>query len=155
MIIKQSQVVVRGRKQNTVYAFSRIQYTYIIRNVKVMMIIKSVYWSAWQQLREITSKHWRNKTHWYRRSEQIKRWREIHEELITQEHQDYEQILLTVLGRRLWNMIEKNGFDCTYIEIFTHRFGSIGAPSRRTVFIRGTDTQLWEVLNIASRNTKT
>jgi hypothetical protein len=48
---------------------------------------------------------------------------------------------------------ERNGSDCKYVEIFTHRVGSIGAPSR-TVFIRGTDTKQLEVLNIAGRNTK-
>jgi hypothetical protein len=36
------------------------------------------------------------------------------------------------------NAIERNGSDCTYVEIFTHEVGSIGAPSRRTVFITGT-----------------
>jgi hypothetical protein len=29
--------------------------------------------------------------------------------------------------------------------MFTHRIGSEGAPSRRTVFIRGTNTKQWEV----------
>jgi hypothetical protein len=38
------------------------------------------------------------------------------------------------------NVIERNGPDC-YVEIFTHRFGSIGAPSRRTVFFRGSNTK--------------
>jgi hypothetical protein len=50
-------------------------------------------------------------------------------------------------------VIERNGSDCKYIEIFIHRVGSIGAPSR-TVFIRGTNTKQWEVPNIGSRNTK-
>jgi hypothetical protein len=36
------------------------------------------------------------------------------------------------------NVVERNGSDCKYVEIFTHRVGSIGAPSRRTVFIKGT-----------------
>jgi hypothetical protein len=35
-------------------------------------------------------------------------------------------------------MIERNGYDCKYVEIFTHCVFSIGAPSR-TVFIRGTN----------------
>jgi hypothetical protein len=52
-------------------------------------------------------------------------------------------------------MIERNGSDCKYVEIFTHHVGSIGAPSRRTVFIRGTNTKLWEAPNIASRKKKT
>jgi hypothetical protein len=38
-------------------------------------------------------------------------------------------------------MIERNGSDCKYVEIFTHRVGSIGAPSRRTVFVRETSTK--------------
>jgi hypothetical protein len=52
------------------------------------------------------------------------------------------------------NMVERNGFNCKYVEIFTHRVGSIGAPSRRTVFIRGTNSKQWEVLKIAGRNTE-
>jgi hypothetical protein len=52
------------------------------------------------------------------------------------------------------NVIERNGSTCKYVEIFTHRVGSIGAPSRRTVFIRGTTTKQWEVSKIAGRNTK-
>jgi hypothetical protein len=52
------------------------------------------------------------------------------------------------------NVIERNGSDCKYVEIFTHHVGSIGARSRRTVFIRGTNTKQPEVPNIASRNTK-
>jgi hypothetical protein len=51
-------------------------------------------------------------------------------------------------------VIERNGSDCKYVEIFTHRVGSIGAPSRRTVFIRGSDTKQWEVRKIAGRNRK-
>jgi hypothetical protein len=38
------------------------------------------------------------------------------------------------------NVIERNVSDCKYVEIFTHRVGSIGAPSR-IVFIRGTNTE--------------
>jgi hypothetical protein len=52
------------------------------------------------------------------------------------------------------NMIERNGSDCKYVEIFTHRLGSIGAPSRRTVFIRGTNTKQLAVPKIAGKNTK-
>jgi hypothetical protein len=48
-------------------------------------------------------------------------------------------------------MIERNGSDCKYVEIFTHRVGSIGAPSR-TVFIKGTNTKQCEVTKIAGRN---
>jgi hypothetical protein len=52
------------------------------------------------------------------------------------------------------NVIERNNSDCKYVEIFTHRVGSIGAPSRRTLFIRGTNTKQREVPKIAGRNTK-
>jgi hypothetical protein len=53
------------------------------------------------------------------------------------------------------NVIERNGSDCNYVKIFTHRVGSIGAPSRWTVFIRGTKIKQLEVPKIAGRNTKT
>jgi hypothetical protein len=33
------------------------------------------------------------------------------------------------------NVIERNGSDCKYGEIFTHRVGSTGAMSRRTIFL--------------------
>jgi vacuolar-type H+-ATPase subunit B/Vma2 len=33
------------------------------------------------------------------------------------------------------NVFERNGYECKYVEIFTHRFGSTGAPDRRTMFI--------------------
>jgi hypothetical protein len=49
---------------------------------------------------------------------------------------------------------ERNVSDYKYVEIFTHRAGSIGAPSR-TVFIRGTNTKQLEVPKTAGRNTKT
>jgi hypothetical protein len=49
-------------------------------------------------------------------------------------------------------MIDRNGSDCKYVEIFTHHVGSIGAPSRRTVFISGTNT---EAPVATSRNRKT
>jgi hypothetical protein len=52
------------------------------------------------------------------------------------------------------NVIERNGSECKYVEISTHRVGSIGAPSRRTVFIRGTNTKQLEVHKIVGRNTK-
>jgi hypothetical protein len=51
-------------------------------------------------------------------------------------------------------VIERNGSECKFVEIFTHRVGSIGAPSRRTVFIRGTNTKQLEVPKIVGRNTK-
>jgi hypothetical protein len=51
-------------------------------------------------------------------------------------------------------VIERNGSECKYVEIFTHHFGSIGAPSRRTVFTRGTNTKQLEVPKIVGRNTK-
>jgi hypothetical protein len=50
-------------------------------------------------------------------------------------------------------MIERNGSEYKYVEIFTHRVGSTGAQSR-TVFIRGANTKQWEVPKIADRNTK-
>jgi hypothetical protein len=50
--------------------------------------------------------------------------------------------------------VSERNSDCKYVEIFTHRVGSIGAPSRRTVFIRGTNTKQLEVPKIAGRNTK-
>jgi hypothetical protein len=43
---------------------------------------------------------------------------------------------------------------CKYVEIFTHHVGSIGAPSRRTVFVRGTSAEQRESPEIAGRNTK-
>jgi hypothetical protein len=51
-------------------------------------------------------------------------------------------------------VIERNGSDCKYVEIFTHRVSSIDAPSRRTVFIRGRNSKQWEVPKIAGRNTE-
>jgi hypothetical protein len=53
-------------------------------------------------------------------------------------------------------MIERNCSDSkySYVEIFTHRVGSIGAPSGRTVFITETNTKQREVPKIAGRNTK-
>jgi hypothetical protein len=50
------------------------------------------------------------------------------------------------------NMIERNGTDCKYVELFTHRVGSIGAPSRRTVFIRGINTKQFEIPKIAVKD---
>jgi predicted nucleotidyltransferase len=49
--------------------------------------------------------------------------------------------------------IERNGSDCKYVKIFTHRVGSIGAAIR-TVFVRGTNTKQWDVPKIAGRDTK-
>jgi hypothetical protein len=43
---------------------------------------------------------------------------------------------------------------CKYVEIFTHHVGSIGAPSRRTVFVRGRSAEQRESPEIAGRNTK-
>jgi hypothetical protein len=37
------------------------------------------------------------------------------------------------------DVIERNRYDYKYVEIFEHRVGSTGAPSRRTVFVRGTN----------------
>jgi hypothetical protein len=44
-------------------------------------------------------------------------------------------------------MMERNRSDCKYVEIFTHHVGSLGAPSRGTVF-RGTNAKSREVSNI-------
>jgi ribosomal protein L14E/L6E/L27E len=52
-------------------------------------------------------------------------------------------------------MIERNRPKCNHVEIFTHYAGSVDAPSRRTVYLRGTKTKLHEVPDIMSRNTKT
>jgi hypothetical protein len=52
------------------------------------------------------------------------------------------------------NVIERNRSDCKYVEIIAHRIGSIGAPSRRTIFIRGAHIKHWEVPKIAGGNTK-
>jgi hypothetical protein len=44
---------------------------------------------------------------------------------------------------------------CKYVEIFTHNHvGSIGAPSRRTVFVGGTSAEQREFPESAGRNTK-
>jgi hypothetical protein len=51
-------------------------------------------------------------------------------------------------------MIERNRSGRKYVEIFIHRVGCIGAPSR-TVFVRRTNAKLWDVPNIARRDTKT
>jgi hypothetical protein len=53
------------------------------------------------------------------------------------------------------NVIERNVSDHKHVEIFTHLVGSTGAPSRKTVFIRRTNTKYLEVPKIAGRNTKT
>jgi hypothetical protein len=58
-------------------------------------------------------------------------------------------------GSRLENMIERNRSDCEYVKIFTHRVGSTGAPSRRTVFITATNNNRQEFPHTASRNIKT
>jgi hypothetical protein len=52
------------------------------------------------------------------------------------------------------NVIERNGSDCKYVEILTHRFGSIGATNTRTVIITGTNTKQLEVPKTAGKNTK-
>jgi hypothetical protein len=52
------------------------------------------------------------------------------------------------------NVIERDGSECKYVEIFTHHVGSIGAPSRRRVLIRRTNTKQLEVPKSAGRNTK-
>jgi hypothetical protein len=49
--------------------------------------------------------------------------------------------------------IKRNGSKCKYVEIFTHHnIGSIGAPSRRTVFVRRTSAEQRESTEIAGEN---
>jgi hypothetical protein len=52
------------------------------------------------------------------------------------------------IGTRTLNIINnseckiiKYDKDCKYVDIFTHHVGSIGAPSRRTVVVRGTNAK--------------
>jgi hypothetical protein len=53
------------------------------------------------------------------------------------------------------NIVERNASKYKYVEIFTYRHvGSIGAPSRRTMFVRGTSTEQREFPEISGRNTK-
>jgi hypothetical protein len=64
----------------------------------------------------------------------------------------YYTILLTILSTYV---TERNCSKCTYVEIFTYRHvGSMGAPSRRTEFVRGTSAEQREFPEIAGRNTK-
>jgi hypothetical protein len=51
------------------------------------------------------------------------------------------------------DVIKRIGSNCKYVEMFTHRVGSEGAPSRRAVFIRRTNPEQWEVPKITRRNT--
>jgi hypothetical protein len=46
------------------------------------------------------------------------------------------------------NMIDRNGSDCKHVEIFTHHIGSIVAPSRRAMFIRGTNMNVKKSLRL-------
>jgi hypothetical protein len=50
--------------------------------------------------------------------------------------------IIKTLRRRLQNVIERDDSDWKYVEIVTHHVSSIGAPSRRAVLIRGTNTKL-------------
>jgi hypothetical protein len=52
------------------------------------------------------------------------------------------------------NVIERNGSDCKNVEIFIHHVGSAGAPSRKTLFIRGTADML-RIFSRTSINTRT
>jgi hypothetical protein len=52
-------------------------------------------------------------------------------------------------------MIKRNRSDCKYVKIFTRHVCRIGAKSRRTVFVTGTNAKRLEVPNVASRDTKT
>jgi hypothetical protein len=53
-------------------------------------------------------------------------------------------------------MIERIRSDCKYVEIFTYRVGSRGAPSRRTDLSEGQtpNVKRSQIPNIASKNTK-
>ncbi|PNF27420.1 hypothetical protein B7P43_G16908 [Cryptotermes secundus] len=50
-------------------------------------------------------------------------------------------VLSNIINNFRFNVIDRNCSDCKNVKIFTHSVGSIGAPSRRTVFIRGTNTK--------------
>jgi hypothetical protein len=52
------------------------------------------------------------------------------------------------------NVIERIGSKYKYVSNITDHVGSIGAPSRSAVFIRGTSIKRWEFPKIAGRNTK-
>jgi hypothetical protein len=53
-----------------------------MRNVKVMIIIKSIYWSAWQQLRDKLQTNTGERKHinTEEANKQKQRWSEIHKE---------------------------------------------------------------------------
>jgi hypothetical protein len=51
-------------------------------------------------------------------------------------------------------MIERNSSDCKCVERFTHNFGSIGAPSRKTMFSSGTNSKQQEAPKISGRKKK-
>jgi hypothetical protein len=66
-------------REMIIYAFTRVQYAYIImRNMKVMMIIKSIYWSAWQQLKDKLQANTEERKHI-----NIKKWTNKNEEKYT------------------------------------------------------------------------
>jgi hypothetical protein len=52
-------------------------------------------------------------------------------------------------------MSERNWFELKYIDVFTHRVGSVGSPSRRRMFNGGANTEHRKISNIASGDTKT
>lgn len=49
-------------------------------------------------------------------------------------------------------MIQRNRFDCRYVDSFIRLIGSTGSPRGRTVFTTGTNTKRWEVPTL-SKNT--
>jgi hypothetical protein len=59
MMMTESGNSLKVRKQNIYIS----KDTVIMCNVKVMIIIKYIYWRAWQQLRDNTGNHWRKKAH--------------------------------------------------------------------------------------------
>jgi hypothetical protein len=45
-------------------------------------------------------------------------------------------------------MTKRNRSNCKYVEIFTHHVGSTDAPSRRTEFVRETNTKFEKSLTL-------
>jgi hypothetical protein len=50
-------------------------------------------------------------------------------------------------------MTKRDGSDCEYVEIFSHRIGSICTQSRGTALVGRTDAKQGKVPNIPMRNT--
>jgi hypothetical protein len=52
-------------------------------------------------------------------------------------------------------MFERNWFEYKYIDVFTHRVGSVGSPSRRRMFNGDTNTEHRNSLTQVSEDPKT